>query len=132
MIVERLIYSALVPAAALAARAASPWHEKIREGLAGRRGWRDRYAAADRLFATRDRRFWFHVSSVGEFEQAKPVMALLAERLGGDLDIALTFYSPSGMNYYRRFDASKRIAAVKFVDFLPVDSPGNASAFRSC
>lgn len=122
---EFAIYNALLPAAALAARAAAPWNEKIAEGLAGRRGLRERWiAGASRLERNRPLA-WFHVSSVGEFEQAKPVMNLLSERPGG-VEIALTFYSPSGMNYFRRYDRSKRIDAIRFFDYLPVDTPGNA------
>ena len=119
------LYNALLPAAALAARAASPFSAKIAEGLRGRAGfgrrWREKAAALDR----RGNLVWFHVSSVGEFEQAKPVMELLARRKAASLDLALTFFSPSGMNYYERFDRSKRIPAMRFVEYLPVDTPRN-------
>jgi 3-deoxy-D-manno-octulosonic-acid transferase len=119
------VYNALLPAAALAARAASLWNGKIAEGLAGRRGLRERWVAGAAKLRRTSPLAWFHVSSVGEFEQAKPVMSLLAERPGG-IEIALTFYSPSGMSYYRRFDRSKRIDAVGFFDYLPFDTPDNA------
>jgi len=125
MSLSHAAYNALLPLAVLAARAAAPFNAKIAEGLEGRDGlekrWRELAAAIER----RGPLIWFHVSSVGEFEQAKPVMSLLAERHPGALDIALTFYSPSGMNYYRRFDRSKRIDAIRFVDYLPIDTPAN-------
>jgi 3-deoxy-D-manno-octulosonic-acid transferase len=119
------LYNALLSAASLAARAAAPFNEKIAEGLKGREGfekrWREKAAALDRKGPL----VWFHVSSVGEFEQAKPVMELLARRRGPSLDIALTFFSPSGMNYYERFDRSRRIDSIRFVEYLPVDTAGN-------
>jgi 3-deoxy-D-manno-octulosonic-acid transferase len=124
--VEHLAYNALLPLAALAARVAAPFNEKIAEGLRGRRGLRPRWIEKAAHLERRGRLIWFHVSSVGEYEQAKPVMNLLAERLGPSLEFALTFYSPSGMNYYERFDRSKRIGPVRFLDYLPIDTPGNA------
>ena len=120
------LYNLMLPVARAAARVASFYNEKIAEGLEGRKGiaerWRRKAAALNR----EKRLIWFHVSSVGEFEQAKPVMNLLAERLGEDTQIALTFYSPSGMNYYEKFDRSRRIDAVRFVEYLPVDTRANA------
>lgn len=122
---ERALYNALLPVAELAARAAAPWNAKIAEGLAGRRGWRERWSRETQKLDRSVPLVWFHVSSVGEFEQAKPVMGLLAERRAGAVSFALTFYSPSGLNYYRRFDRSKRIEAIRFLDYLPLDTPGN-------
>lgn len=125
MRIAHAAYNALVPVAALAARAAAPFNAKIAAGLAGRRGferrWREKTAALER----RGRLIWFHVSSVGEFEQAKPVIDLLARKMGPSLDVALTFFSPSGMSYFERFDRSKRIDAIRFVEYLPVDTPRN-------
>jgi 3-deoxy-D-manno-octulosonic-acid transferase len=121
-----MIYNLLLPAARLAARIAAPFKEKIAEGLEGRKGLRTRWIEKAEALDRRKHLIWFHVSSVGEFEQAKPVMSLIEERYGRAVEIALTFYSPSGMKYYERFDRSKRIEAVRFVDYLPVDTRGNA------
>lgn len=118
-------YNALLPLAVLAARAAAPWSGKIAEGLKGREGVRERWRCQADALERKGPLVWFHVSSVGEFEQAKPVMNLLAERRRGAIEIALTFYSPSGMGYYRKFDRSRRIDAIRFVDYLPVDTAGN-------
>ena len=126
MKIGRLVYNSLVPLAAMAARVAAPFNEKIADGLKGREGLRARWKEKVSLFERRGPLIWFHVSSVGEFEQAKPVMNLLSERLGPSLELALTFYSPSGMHYHDKFDRSKRIAAIKLLDYLPIDTPGNA------
>ncbi len=121
------VYNTMLPAASAVARFAALYNEKIAEGLEGRRGIDERWRRKAAGLEQKKRLVWFHVSSVGEFEQAKPVMKLLAERYGNDLQIALTFYSPSGMNYYEKFDRSRRIDAIRFVDYLPVDTKRNMS-----
>lgn len=120
------LYNLLLPVAGLAARLAALFNDKIAAGIEGRRGLRKRWVEKARGLDASKHLVWFHVSSAGEFEQAKPVMNLISERHGRDAEIALTFFSPSGMHYYERFDRSKRIEAVKFVDYLPIDTRGNA------
>ncbi len=125
MKIQYVAYNTLLPVASLAARIAAPFNEKIADGLKGREGLKERWREKAAALSRTGRVIWFHVSSVGEFEQAKPVMNMLAQKLGPALEIALTFYSPSGMNYYQKHDRSKKIPAVKFLDYLPVDTMGN-------
>jgi 3-deoxy-D-manno-octulosonic-acid transferase len=126
MRIQYAAYNALLPVASLAARIAAPFNAKIAEGLKGREGFKERWTQTASAIERTGRLIWFHVSSVGEYEQAKPVMTLLAEKLRpAPLEIALTFYSPSGMNYYQSHDRSKKIPAIKFLDYLPVDTAGN-------
>lgn len=124
--IERALYNAALPLAAAAARVAGLFDRKIAAGLAGRAGlherWRERAAVLDR----RRRTVWFHVSSAGEFLQARPVIDLLAARHADKVQIALTFFSPSGMNFFRRHDRSSSNAAIVFADYLPLDTPANA------
>jgi 3-deoxy-D-manno-octulosonic-acid transferase len=115
----------MLPAAALAARLAAPFNAKIAEGLKEREEFRSRWSRKAATLVRGGPLVWFHVSSVGEFEQAKPVMGLLAERRGPSLEIALTFFSPSGMHYYQKYDRSKETSATNFVEYLPIDMPGN-------
>ena len=126
MNVGLVLYNGLLPVAGLAARCAAPFNGKIALGLKGRVGFKGRWKEKSGLLGRRGPVVWFHVSSVGEFEQAKPVMSRLASRLGPSLEIALTFYSPSGMSYFERFDRSTRIEAIRFLDYLPLDTPANA------
>jgi 3-deoxy-D-manno-octulosonic-acid transferase len=123
---ERGLYNLLLPAAALWARIAAKFDPKIAEGIAGRRDlgkrWLEKAASLDPAKQT----IWFHVSSVGEFLQARPVMDLIAERHGGSAQIALTFFSPSGMNYFERHDRSSGNPSLVFVDYLPLDTVANA------
>jgi 3-deoxy-D-manno-octulosonic-acid transferase len=56
-----------------------------------------------------------HSTSVGEYEQARPVAALVRERFP-DLVVLHTFFSPSGYEYARR------LGEAAHVDYLPEDS----------
>ena len=126
MKIQYAAYNALLPVASLAARIAAPFNAKIADGLKGREGFKERWQERASALGRTGHLIWFHVSSVGEFEQAKPVLNLLAEKLRpAPLEIALTFYSPSGMQYYCTHDRSKKIPAIKFLEYLPLDTAGN-------
>ena len=47
-------------------------------------------------------RVWFHASSMGEFEQAKPIIAELKKRYP-EIQIIVTFFSSSGYENSKRF-----------------------------
>jgi 3-deoxy-D-manno-octulosonic-acid transferase len=121
------LYNMLLPLAYASARVAAPFNEKISEGLKGRKNWKSRWKGKKQKLADTKYLIWFHVSSVGEFEQAKPVMKLLSTEFGTDLNLALTFFSPSGMNYFKKFDRSSKIPALNFVEYLPIDSRKNVN-----
>ena len=108
------LYRAVSPALAAAVPLASPFSAKLRAGLAGRRGLMDRLCTAG---PDLQGCAWFHVTSVGEYEQARPVIAALREEVPG-LPIAVTHYSPSGMEYARERPCAD------LHDYLPLDSPG--------
>jgi 3-deoxy-D-manno-octulosonic-acid transferase len=63
---------------------------------------------------------WFHCASLGEFEQARPVIEEF--RLSfPDHKIFLTFFSPSG------FEVRKKYEGAEYVFYLPNDSAYNAN-----
>ena len=65
---------------------------------------------------------WIHASSLGEFEQGRP----LIERIKRDQPgarILLTFFSPSG------YEVRKNYSMVDTVVYLPFDLPGNVKRF---
>ncbi|HLF20021.1 MAG TPA: glycosyltransferase N-terminal domain-containing protein, partial [Bacteroidota bacterium] len=68
------------------------------------------------------RRVWFHSSSMGEFEQAKPIIAALRRR-HKDIDIIVTFFSPSG------YDHSKNYKLANLISYIPFDTASNAKRF---
>jgi len=65
---------------------------------------------------------WFHCSSLGEFEQARPVIEQFRETFP-QFKILLTFFSPSG------FEAKKNTSIADWVTYLPLDTPLNARKF---
>lgn len=65
---------------------------------------------------------WFHVASVGEFEQARPVIERLRES-NPQTKILLTFFSPSGYELRKDYDK------VDWVGYLPFATRRNAKAF---
>lgn len=65
---------------------------------------------------------WIHCASLGEFEQARPLIERLkAER--PDIKVVVTFFSPSG------YEVRKNYPLADAVLYLPFDTPGKASAF---
>ena len=80
---KKLYNGFLLPATYGAFSAAAAFHSKLRETFRGRRNIRKRWASASESI-NGDRPVWFHVSSVGEYEQAKPVITALASEFPGD------------------------------------------------
>jgi 3-deoxy-D-manno-octulosonic-acid transferase len=67
---------------------------------------------------------WFHVASLGEFEQAKPVIGQFRKRFS-EYGIVVSFFSPSGFDHVNR----KPQEDIDFITYLPFDTPGNAKRF---
>jgi 3-deoxy-D-manno-octulosonic-acid transferase len=118
----RFLYNIIVvPGFWLTLHIVAPFHEKVRRGISGRRNlFGDLSEKVKRLPASR--RIWFHSSSMGEFEQAKPIIAALRKR-HKNLGIIATFFSPSGYEHSRTY----RLADV--IAYLPFDTTGNAKKF---
>jgi 3-deoxy-D-manno-octulosonic-acid transferase len=66
--------------------------------------------------------FWFHVSSLGEFEQGRPVIELIKEQKP-EYKILLTFFSPSG------YELRKDYKYADYIFYLPLDTKRNAKQF---
>ena len=105
-----------VPAMFVGFYCAQCCNPKIREGIKGRK--RVFAELADRLQTARnlEKTAWFHFTSVGEFEQAKP----LIEAIYAETRIVLTFFSPSVAPNAQSYPYAD--AAV----YLPLDTPRNA------
>ena len=65
---------------------------------------------------------WFHASSLGEFEQGRPVIERLRET-HPEYRILLTFFSPSG------YESAKKYAAADIICYLPFDTKRNVARF---
>ncbi|HXX63282.1 MAG TPA: glycosyltransferase N-terminal domain-containing protein, partial [Bacteroidota bacterium] len=67
-------------------------------------------------------RIWFHSSSMGEFEQAKPIIAELRRRYPS-IRVVVSFFSPSG------YEHSLRYRQADVITYLPFDTRANARRF---
>lgn len=65
---------------------------------------------------------WIHSSSLGEFEQGRPIIEKIKES-NPQTKILLTFFSPSG------YTVRKDYPLVDVVSYLPFDLPGNVNRF---
>ena len=65
---------------------------------------------------------WVHTSSLGEFEQGRPLMERI-RRERPDLRILLTFFSPSGYEVRQNWPGADAVC------YLPFDLPGFAERF---
>ena len=65
---------------------------------------------------------WVHCSSVGEFEQARPIIEWYKSNKE-EYKILLTFFSPSGYELRKNYDLAD------WVFYMPVDTPKNARRF---
>ncbi|MBQ9587120.1 MAG: 3-deoxy-D-manno-octulosonic acid transferase [Bacteroidales bacterium] len=122
----RLIYSFAISIYALGVRMASPFNEKARQMRDGWRHWQKRLSQfvgqQSQRQSGRSRTVWFHASSLGEFEQARPVLEQF-RRSRPDWKVVLTFFSPSGYEVRKNYDQAD------LVMYLPIDTRRNARQF---
>ena len=67
-------------------------------------------------------RVWFHASSLGEFEQAKPIISELKRRRP-DIRVIASFFSPSG------YDHSRKSHLVDVITYIPFDTRRNVRRY---
>lgn len=100
----------------------SSWfgNQKAREWKNGRSQLFDRLQKA---IPESSELIWFHCASVGEFEQARPLLEMLKVELKDPPFILLTFFSPSG------FQSKKNYRGADHIDYLPLDTPARMKQF---
>lgn len=97
---------------------ASWFHPKAKKWIAGRRIPIDSYRVPKNKELV-----WFHCASLGEFDQGLPVMNAYKEAKP-DTFLLVTFFSPSGMEFY-----NKREHQVDLAVYLPLDTKRKARKF---
>jgi 3-deoxy-D-manno-octulosonic-acid transferase len=118
----RVAYNILfLPLFWLAVHLAALWNSKVRRGVEGRRNLFENLEKNVQNL-TDSKRIWIHSSSLGEFEQAKPIIEVLRQR-NPSLNIIASFFSPSGFEHSRNYNHTS------FMTYLPFDSPGNVKRF---
>jgi len=97
----------------------SPFHKKARIMRLGQ--WRTNSILREKI--DRNAKYiWFHASSLGEFEQGRPMMEKIkAEH--PEYKILLTFFSPSG------YEVRKNYNGADVICYLPFDTPYRVKKF---
>jgi 3-deoxy-D-manno-octulosonic-acid transferase len=101
-------------------RIAAMWNKKARQWVDGRKNIFDKIIKEVRTYNSDN--IWVHCSSLGEFEQGRPVIERL-KREYPTLNFIVTFFSPSG------YEIRKNYNGAAWVFYLPLDSKTNAKEF---
>ncbi len=104
-----------LPILVISAYLLAPVNRKLRHGLRGRRKTISRVKDFRKLIGKKSRIYWFHVASLGEYEQTRLIVAALKE-ISPERVIVVSFFSPSG--YEQVHDKN-----IDFKFYLPLDFP---------
>ena len=113
----KVFYDFIVFLASLFLPIAAVFNKKIKLFVAGRKQTFSKIAALKNK-----KTLWFHAASLGEFEQARPIIAVLKKKFP-DYKILITFFSPSGYEIRKKYDLADVVC------YLPLDSNSNAKKF---
>jgi 3-deoxy-D-manno-octulosonic-acid transferase len=105
----------------LTVRFLSPFNSKAKLWIRGRKNWES--LLSEHIDRSR-RNIWIHCSSLGEFEQGRPLIEAI-KKANPECKIVLTFFSPSG------YEIRKNYNYADYVCYLPADTPYNAEKFIS-
>lgn len=113
------IYNSIIRLYAFAARCVSVRNPKVKKMITGHT---ETIGKLKSSINNEDRPIWIHAASLGEFEQARPLIERIRQEHPRD-KIVLSFFSPSGYEVRKNYDK------VDTVVYLPFDTPGNAQRF---
>ena len=114
-----LLYDIGIRGYSLATKIAAPFNDKAKLFCKGRKGLLARIVQTVKSDTPI---VWFHASSVGEFEQARPIIEWYKAN-APQYKILLTFFSPSGYELRKNYDLAD------WVFYLPIDTARNARRF---
>lgn len=114
-----LLYNTAISLYGAAAQVVSLRSRKVRKMLQGQHRTPE---TLRRKLAGKPGAVWFHASSLGEFEQGRPMIERL-RREHPEVPILLSFFSPSG------FEVRKNYPYVDAVVYLPFDTPRRVRKF---
>jgi len=111
----------IIPFLYVGSRIVGIFNQKMRRGIIGRKRIFENLIL-DALSINKSKKLlWFHSSSLGEFEQAKPIIEELKKKQ--ELNILITFFSPSG------YENSRKYPYADLVAYIPFDTSFNAERF---
>lgn len=115
----KLLYNISVAVYALFIRLVAPFNKKARLWCEGRKDLTERMRQA---IGGAKNIVWIHSSSLGEFEQGRPLVDYIKEHYP-NYKILLTFFSPSG------YEMRKNYRNADYVFYIPADTRRRVCAF---
>jgi len=108
-----MLYNVFSYFAWFALQCGTPFSKKLKEFISGRKS---------RNSVNEKNAIWFHCASVGEFEQARPLIEKIKTSNPFE-KILVSFFSPSGFNHYQNFELADDIC------YAPFDTPKQVNDF---
>ena len=108
----KLLYNICIAVYAALIRFASLFNGKAKQWCDGRKGMVERMRAT---IGEADNIVWIHVSSLGDFEQGRPLVDYVHEHYP-EYQILLTFFSPAG------YEVRKNYPNADYVFYIPADT----------
>ncbi|GAA4965502.1 3-deoxy-D-manno-octulosonic acid transferase [Algibacter aquimarinus] len=115
----RFIYNIGIYLTDFALKCIAPINNKVKKGVLGRS---ETFKILKKNITTKDKTFWFHCASLGEYEQGLPVFKALRDQYKNH-KIVLSFFSSSG------YEIRKKTPIADVVVYLPIDTKKNAKRF---
>ncbi len=114
-----MMYSLVIHLYAIVVELIAPFHKKARLMRLGQ--WKTNSILRNNIDP--DAKYiWFHASSLGEFEQGRPVIEKIKTE-HPEYKILLTFFSPSG------YEVRKNYEGADVICYLPFDTPYRVNKF---
>ena len=117
----KFLYAISIRLYAIVIHLVSLWNPKAKQWVNGRKNWEQKLQ--DNL-SNKKNIHWFHCASLGEFEQARPLIEKIKSEKP-EFPILVSFFSPSG------FEIRKNYNLADYICYLPLDTKSNAKAFIS-
>ena len=111
-------YNILIHIAYFIIQVISLFNKKLKLFVSGRKETFKKLTA----ISSSDRVFWIHAASLGEFEQARPIIEKLKVNYPNH-KIVVTFFSPSGYEIRKNYDLADVVC------YLPFDTKKNVNRF---
>jgi len=120
----KILYNILIiPPLYIILQVGALFSPKIKRGIKGRKRIFEELILNAASLDKSKKLIWFHSSSLGEFEQAKPIIQELKK--DASINILITFFSPSG------YENSRKYPYADLVSYLPFDSMSYSDRFIS-
>jgi len=115
----KALYSIGIYIASFVVKCLAVFNTKLKQGVDGRKLT---FSKLRNVINPKDKTFWFHCASLGEYEQGLPVFEALKIK-HPNYKVVLSFFSPSG------YEVRKNTEIADVVVYLPLDTTKNAKEF---